>query len=158
MKAVWLLFFLISFIPGNKKTLNESPTGLMIEFIREPEQVLISDQKPEFSWIVPDNAGKQTAYQILVSSSKELLSRDIGDLWDGIRTISSKSVEVQYSGGNLTDNSTYFWKVRIWDRKERPSSWSEIQSFKTGLLKDYATTGNRFLETLIKPEKLIKTG
>jgi hypothetical protein len=158
MKAVWLLFFLISTIPGNKKTLNESPTGLMIEFIREPEQVLISDPKPEFSWIVPDNAGTQTAYQILVSSSTELLSRDIGDLWNGIRTISSKSVEVQYSGGNLTDNSTYFWKVRIWDRKGRPSSWSEIQHFKTGILKDYATAGNRFIRTLIKPEKLIKTG
>ncbi len=158
MKAVWLLFFLISFIPGNKKILNESPTGLMIEFIREPEQVLISDPKPEFSWIVPDNAGKQTAYQIVVSSSKELLSRDIGDLWNGIKTISSTSVEVQYSGENLTDNSTYFWKVRIWDSKGRPSSWSEIQSFKTGVLKDYATAGNRFLETLIKPEKLIKTG
>lgn len=158
MKAAWFLFFLITFIPGNKKTLNESPTGLMVEFIREPEQVLISDPKPEFSWIVPDDAIKQTAYQILVSSSKDLLSRDIGDLWNGIKTINSNSVEVQYSGGNLADNSKYFWKVRIWDRKGRPSSWSDIQSFKTGILKNYATAANRFIETIIKPEKLIKTG
>ena len=158
MKVVWLLFFLITFISDNIKILNESPSGLMIEFIREPEQVLITDLKPEFSWIVPDDAGSQTAYQILVSSSKELLSRDIGDLWNGIKTISSNSVEVQYSGGKLSDNSKYFWKVRIWDKKERPSSWSEIQSFKTGMLKNYATAGNRFIETLIRPEKLIKTG
>jgi hypothetical protein len=158
MKTAWLLFFLITFIPGNKKTLNESPTGLMVEFIREPERVLISDPKPEFSWIVPDNAINQTAYQILVSSTKELLSGDIGDLWNGIKTISSKSVEVQYSGGNLVDNYKYFWKVRIWDRKGRPSSWSEIQPFRTGILKDYETAGNRFTETLIKPEKLIRTG
>ena len=136
----------------------ESPAGLMVEFIREPEQVLISDPKPEFSWIVPDDAGRQTAYQILVSSSKELLSKDIGDLWNGIKTISSGSVEVEYSGGKLSDNSTYFWKVRIWDRKGKSSSWSEIQSFRTGVLKDYGTAGNRFVETLIKPEKLVKTG
>ena len=34
----------------------------------------------------------------------------------------------------LSDNSKYFWKVRIWDRKGKPSSWSEIQSFRTGVL------------------------
>ena len=89
---------------------------------------------------------------------KELLSGDIGDLWNGIKTISSRSVEVEYSGDKLSDNSKYFWKVRIWDRKGKPSSWSEIQSFRTGVLKDYGTAGNRLVETLIKPEKLIKTG
>ncbi len=158
MKAAWILFFLITLIPGNKKPIPEFPAGLMVEFIREPEHVLISDPKPEFSWIVPDVAVRQTAYQILVSSSKELLSRDIGDLWNGIKTISSLSVEVEYSGGKLSDYSKYFWKVRIWDWKGRPSSWSDIQPFRTGLLKEYGTAGNRFVETLIKPEKLVKTG
>jgi alpha-L-rhamnosidase len=158
MNTAWLLLFLFTYIHGNIKPEIESPAGLMVEFIREPEQILISDPKPEFSWIVPDDAGKQTAYQILVSSSKELLSKNIGDLWNGIKTISSGSVEVQYSGGKLFDNSKYFWKVRIWDRKGKSSSWSEIQSFRTGVLKDYGTVGNRFVETLIKPEKLVKTG
>jgi len=158
MKASWILFLLFTLITGNKKPIIESPSGLMVEFIREPQHVLILDPKPEFSWIVPDNAGKQTACQILVSSSKELLSRDTGDLWNGVKTVGSTSVEVQYSGEKLADNSTYFWKVRIWDRRGRPSSWSGIQSFKTGVLKDYATTGNRFTETLIRPEKLVRTG
>jgi alpha-L-rhamnosidase len=158
MKAIWILFLLIILIPGYKNPINESPTGLMVEFIREPDQVLILDPEPEFSWIVPDNAGRQSAYQILVSSSKELLLRDIGNLWNGVKTNGSMSVEVQYSGEKLADNSTYFWKVRIWDRKGKSSSWSEIQSFKTGVLKDYGTAGNRFVETLIKPEKIVKTG
>ncbi len=158
MKAFRILFLLITLIPFAGKPINESPSGLMVEFIREPQYVSILDPRPEFSWIVPDNAGKQTAFQILVSSSKELLSKDKGDLWDGVRTAGSISVEVQYSGEKLADNSIYFWKVRIWDRRGRPSSWSEIQSFKTGVLKDYATTGNRFTETLIRPERLVRTG
>ena len=158
MKAFRILFLLITLIHGAGKPINESPSGLMVEFIREPQYIPILDPWPEFSWIVPDNAGKQTAFQILVSSSKELLSRDIGDMWNGGRTAGSASVEVQYSGDRLSGNSVYFWKVRIWDRKGKPSSWSEIQSFKTGILKDYATTGNRFTETLIRPEKLVRTG
>ena len=72
MNAAWLLFFLYTFIPGNFKPEIESPAGLMVEFIREPEHVLISDPKPEFSWIVPDDAGRQTAYQLLVSSSERI--------------------------------------------------------------------------------------
>ena len=128
MKAVWILFLLITFFPGYKNPINESPTGLMVEFIREPDKVLILDPEPEFSWIVPDNAGRQSAYQILVSSSKELLLRDIGNLWNGVKTNGSMSVEVQYSGEKLADNSTYFWKVRIWGSKGKSSSWSEIQS------------------------------
>ena len=117
MKAIWFLFFLSALFPDQKKPDTDGPSGLMVEFIRNPGQVRILDAKPEFSWIVPDDAESQTAYQLLVSSSKELLSKDIGDLWNGIKTISSKSVEVEYAGGKLSENSTYFWKVRIWSEK-----------------------------------------
>ncbi len=117
MKAFWLLILLTALSPQKNKPDSDPPTGLMVEFIRKPFQVRILDPKPEFSWIVPDDAESQTAYQVLVSSSKEMLSKDIGDLWNGVRTISSKSVEVEYAGGNLSENSTYFWKVRIWSRK-----------------------------------------
>ncbi len=58
----------------------------------------------------------------------------------------------------LADKSTYFWKVSIWDRKGKSSSWSEIQSFKTGALKEVWNCRDRFVETVIKPEKLVKTG
>jgi alpha-L-rhamnosidase len=158
MKAIWLLLLLTALLPDTKMPDSDAPSGLMVEFIRKPGEVRILDSKPEFSWIVPDNTYAQTAYQILVSSSKELLLKDIGDFWNGIKTISSKSVEVEYAGEKLYENSTYCWKVRIWNDKGKPSSWSGIQSFKTGSFKDYATTGNMFIETLINPEGLIKTG
>jgi len=158
MKVFWLLLLLTALSPQKNKPDSDPPTGLMVEFIRKPVQVRILDPKPEFSWIVPDDAESQTAYQVLVSSSKGMLSEDIGDLWNGVRTISSKSVEVEYAGGTLSENSTYFWKVRIWSKKGKPSSWSAIQSFKTGSFNDYATTANIFTQTLINPESLIKTG
>ena len=48
----------------------------MVEFIREAENVKILDPKPEFSWVVPEKAGNQTACQILVSSSKDLKAEE----------------------------------------------------------------------------------
>jgi hypothetical protein len=158
MKTIWLLLLLAVFIPENKKSAGDFPSGLMVDFIREPDRVQILDAKPEFSWIVPDDTQSQTAYQIMVSSSKGILIKDEADLWNSNKALSSRSTEIEYSGRNLSDNSTYFWKVRIWNEKGKPSSWSEIQSFKTGILKDYATTPNRLTETIIKPQKLIKTG
>ncbi|MFZ2339599.1 MAG: alpha-L-rhamnosidase C-terminal domain-containing protein [Bacteroidales bacterium] len=158
MKTTFLLILLALSLPGPKKPSGSSPSGLMIEFIREPEHVAISDPKPEFSWIVPDVAGRQTAYQILVSSSKELLSRDIGDLWNGIKTAGTQSTEVEYSGASLPANSVCHWKVRIWDKRNKPSSWSEVQTFRTGKFTDYCTTGNRLVETEIRPRKVVRTG
>ena len=59
MKAIWLLLTLLS--DGQKKSANNLPAGLMVEFIREPEKVFILCSKPEFSWIIPEKAGSQTA-------------------------------------------------------------------------------------------------
>lgn len=158
MKSAFLIIFLAINLPGPEKPSGSYPSGLMVEFIREPDHVAVCDPRPEFSWIVPDIAGKQTAYQILVSSTGELLSRDIGDLWNGIKTAGSKSTEVEYSGASLPANSVCHWKVRIWDRRNKPSSWSEVQTFRTGSFTDYSTTGNRLVETEIRPREIVRTG
>jgi len=65
MKTIWILMLLTLFSSDQKKSAGDFPFGLMIEFIRNPEYVRILDPRPEFSWIVPDNTLKQTAYQIL---------------------------------------------------------------------------------------------
>ncbi len=158
MKTFCLLLLLTLFFSHQEKSTGDFPFGLMIEFIRNPEYVRILDPKPEFSWILPGRLKTQTAFQILVSSSAKLLSDDQADLWNSNKSFGSKSSEIEYSGADLSENSTYFWKVRIWNEKRKPSPWSEIQSFKTGVFNGYATTGNKFVATLIKPAKLIKTG
>ena len=69
-----LCFF--SLTAGN--SCNTKPDGLMVEFIRDTDHVYILDSQPEFSWIVPEKIKYQSAYQILVATSKEKLD-DIAD-------------------------------------------------------------------------------
>jgi alpha-L-rhamnosidase len=92
--------------------------------------------QPQLSWIISsDRRGEvQTAYQVLVASSPELLAADQGNLWDSGRVESNATVQVVYSGRHLVSSAQCFWKVRIWDRDSRPSAWSEPASWSMGLL------------------------
>jgi alpha-L-rhamnosidase len=131
------------------------PYGLTVEFIREPENVKILDLTPEFSWIVPAKLKRQSAFQILISSGREKIENNRGDIWDSGIVSGGNSTEVPV-GVILKENSAYFWKVRIWDFKDKPTGFSEIQFFKTGHVNGYATTQNRFISTLINAEDIIK--
>ncbi|HEX2969581.1 MAG TPA: hypothetical protein VHO46_10820, partial [Bacteroidales bacterium] len=67
------IIIIITLIFGNRVNENHHdtrPSGLMVEFIRDPSGVPILDLLPEFTWIVPAEAEKQTAYRIIVSSSR----------------------------------------------------------------------------------------
>lgn len=137
---------------------NNKPTGLMVEFICQPEQTKILDSKPEFSWIVPDKIKYQSAFQIQVASSKSKLEKNDADIWDSKKVNSKNSVEVEYGGSELKNNNNYHWRVRIWDTQNNVTDFSSIQSFTTGELNNYATTKNSFQSNLIRPVKFIKTG
>jgi len=158
MKVAWLLIVFAFIFPERPDGINGAPDGLMVEFIREAENVRILDPKPEFSWIIPGKAQYQTAYQILVSSKADFLQRNQADIWNSGKVNASSSTEVEYAGPDLSENSSYFWKVRIWDKRGKPSGWSGTKSFKTGSFTDYATTSNTFTETVSRPVDLIKTG
>ncbi|NSW95396.1 MAG: acetylglucosamine-6-sulfatase, partial [Bacteroidales bacterium] len=158
MKRILIPVLILILFASAKRNTAPPPSGLMTEFIREPHNVKINDPKPEFTWIVPSEAKKQTAWQILVSSSLEKLERNEVDFWNSGKTPGSQSTEVEYRGARLDEYSTYFWKVRIWDIKGIPTDYSEIQSFRTGKLDNYATTANKFLTASIFPDKILKTG
>jgi len=64
----------------------------------------IDVQKPRLSWIMVDSFEeatvrnqKQTAYQILVASSAELLKQNQGDCWDSGKVASDQSISVRYT-------------------------------------------------------------
>ncbi len=139
-------------LSGTKTKEPNIPFGLMVEFIREPESVRIQDLRPEFTWIVPAKSGMQSAYQILVSSTRTNIENNNGDVWDSGKVMSSNSVEIE-CGINLQTDKKYFWKVRIWNSKGKSSGYSGIQSFTTGIKSGYATTQNRFLSTFDRPVK-----
>lgn len=132
------------------------PSGLTVEYIREPAGIQIRDATPEYSWIVPDEAVTQNAYQILVASTKENMEDNIGDVWDSGQTRGAASINIPHGGAQLKPGSTYFWKVRIWDQDNRLSEYSSPQSFQVGSVEETASTPNRFEVERISPKVLEK--
>jgi alpha-L-rhamnosidase len=115
------------------------PQRLQCEYLINPEG--LDQVQPRLSWNLgstdADARGElQTAYRILVASSRELLDGDKGDLWDSGKVASDAFVHIVYSGKPLTSWQSCFWKVRVWDQKGRESKWSEPASWTMGLLKE----------------------
>ena len=162
--------------PEYKKTLNELrnkldvmaqkyadpysgiPSGLTVEYIREPKNVAINDSLPEYSWIVPKKAVCQNAYQLLVASSKTNIDNNLGDVWNSGQVRSKASTNIEQTGKPLHPNSKYFWKVRIWDQDNRLSEYSAVQEFKTGSFTGNISTGNAFQVERISPKSIVKSG
>jgi alpha-L-rhamnosidase len=106
---------------------------LRCEMLENPEGINVA--QPHISWeIISDKRDvQQTAYQVLVASSKELLQEDKGDLWNSGIVHSSKSIQVQYNGVKSTSTRPCWWKVKVFTNKGK-SSWSEAAYWSMGLL------------------------
>lgn len=137
---------------------SEAPTGLMVEFIRQPATVLLKDNTPDFAWIVPQKAVSQSAYQILVASSKENIDNNVGDVWNSNQVRSSKSSDVSYQGATLKLGVQYFWKVRIWDSDNRTSEYSASQSFRISPPDSSISSNNIFQVEKKKGKSFVKKG
>ena len=110
---------------------------LKCEYITKPLGVDVPN--PVLSWIINTNSPKvrgvsQTAYQILVSESSELLSTDKADLWDSGKVISDQMGQILYAGKPLQSSKKYWWKVKIWDQDKKVSSWSKPSQWTMGIL------------------------
>ncbi len=90
---------------------------------------------PRLSWeIISDHRSYiQSAFQVLVSSSAEKLSKNEGDIWNTGKFISDQSIQVEYKGRPLQSGTKYFWKVRVWDARNKSSGWSAPSFWFTGL-------------------------
>ena len=127
------------------------PTGLTVEYIRESRFTKIIDSKPEFSWFVPAEAVVQKGYQVLVASSKMNIDNNIGDVWNSGNVRSNQSSDIELKGEPLKENTTYFWKVRVYDKDNRLSEYSEPQQFTTGQFGENLTSHNWNEIEFIKP-------
>ncbi|MEO0338647.1 MAG: family 78 glycoside hydrolase catalytic domain, partial [Bacteroidota bacterium] len=127
------------------------PTGLYVEFIRDPQRVFIKDAQPEFGWQLSSKSISQSAYQVLLASSQDKIDQNIGDVWDSGRVRGSQSSEIEYPGNALKEGSKYFWKVRIWDNDNRLTEYAQSQSFQIGPEATGLTTANYFQIDRIQP-------
>ncbi len=68
----------------------------------------------------------QYSYQILMGTDKELLMKNVGNLWDSKR-IFSMVPATKYTGDFLDFSVDIFWKVRIWDADDRETKFTPIR-------------------------------
>ena len=88
----------------------------------------VQSEKPLFNWILDDRSQNTVAYQVLVSSDREVLKQNKGDFWDSEKVYTPKSSSL-YRGKPLQKNKVYYWKVRYWEDEDHSSSYSKSQAF-----------------------------
>jgi alpha-L-rhamnosidase len=110
------------------------PAGLKCEYSDNP--LGIENINPRLSWILNSEVRDQyqNAYRILVAGSKENIDKNVGDLWDSQKVISSESTQIPYSGKPLGSEMQCWWKICVWDKNNSKSDWSETAYWEMGLL------------------------
>ena len=115
-----------------------APRDLTVEYLSKP--VGLDCAAPRLSWKLAARDARarglrQTAYQVVVASSVEKLSRREGDLWDSGRVASDQSLNVVYKGVPLATSQRCYWAVRAWDNAGLPSEWSGPQRWIMAVVK-----------------------
>ena len=133
LRVLFVLFF--SALYPNQPMFSEVvPTQLTCEYMRNP--TVLDAENPRLAWISVDPKHRrgqaQFAYQIRVASSEEKLVSP--DLWDSGKVISQESIGVKYGGTKLLSRQECWWQVRLWDVDGKASSWSEVGTWRMGLL------------------------
>lgn len=137
--TIAFVFILSGVTPGFVRaaapnTFDIHTTHLLCDYL--PEPLGLDDLHPRLSWQMESArpGAKQTAYQIMVASTPELLRQNHPDMWDSGRVTSSISVDLPYAGVPLLPRTRYFWQVRVWDENGKRVAPSQPSWWETGLL------------------------
>lgn len=108
------------------------------EYLSDP--LAIDVPHPRLSWELASDqrSVKQAAYQILVAGDRLALGQDKGDLWDSGKVQSDQTAHVVYAGKPLETGQTVYWKVRAWMNNGEVTPWSDVASWRMGILDDAA--------------------
>lgn len=128
--------------------------NLRCEYLTSP--LGIDTPNPRLSWMMNSSArnAAQSAWQVMVASSPELLAADTPDLWDSGRR-NGPEIAVEYGGKALKSFSRCFWKVRIWDEKGKPSRWSKPAEWAMGAIDAADWAPARWIS--VKPDEQWRT-
>ena len=111
-----------------------APVKLRCDYRDNP--LSIDSAQPQLSWQSnnTERNWKQSAYQILVASTPELLRAGKADVWDSGKQSSGNSIGIAYGGPELQSAKRYHWSVRVWDAQGVAASPVNPAWFETGLL------------------------
>ncbi|MGN1214795.1 MAG: family 78 glycoside hydrolase catalytic domain [Candidatus Cryptobacteroides sp.] len=146
-KILASLAFILASIAANAAV----AVNLRCEYLTSP--LSIDNPHPMLSWMMESKTpdAYQTAWQVMVASSPELLKADKADLWDSGRREGS-GIAVEYAGKGLEPFSRCYWKVRIWDEKGKASAWSRTAEWAMGAISAEDWTPARWISA--KPDDL----
>ena len=104
-----------------------TPQQLRCEYRVNP--LGIDETKPRLSWTLASDRqnDRQSAYQIIVSSPK-------GELWNSGKVESDETTAIVYAGKALTSGLRCSWRLRVWDKEDKTSDWSQPATWTMGLL------------------------
>ena len=134
-----------------RKKLSSQPavtvTDLRTERLVNP--MSLDTPSPRLGWRIESQLRdvKQTAYHIIVASTREKAEAIEGDLWDEVndRRIEepnngSRSQWIPYEGKALKSNTRCYWRVKVTTTKGE-SDWSEVAMWNVGLLTESDWSG-----------------
>jgi alpha-L-rhamnosidase len=86
---------------------------------------------PVFSWkFSAEKAGyAQQACQVVVADNPAKTAEGEEVIWDSKKRGTSNSIQFLYEGPALENGRPYFARVRVWDRQDAASAWSEAVRF-----------------------------
>jgi len=91
-----------------------------------------------FSWIYSDSDGDdESQFQFQVDNNNDFSSPEVDRTYSGLSnpspTTNNQSVTVSLSPGSdqIAYNTTYYWRVQVWDDQGNASGWTEGPSFTT---------------------------
>jgi len=136
-------------IPGEELI----PVELKCEYKVNP--LGIDVQKPRLSWILQssERCQKQTGFQVLVADSLETLEKNQGNLWDSGKVGSKETLQIVYEGLPLRSGLRCYWKVKVWDKDGKATSWSKPAIWEMALLSQKDWSGQWIEDGRPAPER-----
>lgn len=133
LSIILLTVYLSAFTKNKSSILPVEPT---CEYLNNPQGLDV--KYPRFSWklTATDKTAfgqKQSAYRILVSSSRKALNKYNGDMWDSGWIQSGDMQLIKYKGDSLKSDKSYYWKVVVKDENGNESDYSKTAEWSTGL-------------------------
>ena len=111
----------------------EAPAPFSLKVEGQSNPIGVGRDIPRLSW--RSAADSQTAFQIEVASSADMLGSGAADLWSSGRVDDGRSVAIQYQGKAVRSRQEAFWRVRIWvEGEDQPGEWSEVSKWQMALL------------------------
>ena len=107
--------------------------ALRCEYLNNP--IGMDEPRPRLSWTLASSKRGvvQSAYEVQVATTQELLELGRADVWDSGKVVSTEQNQVEYTGRPLSSMQGCFWRVRAWNGADEAGPWSDAASWEVGL-------------------------